>query len=219
MSDGFLTRWSRLKRTQGSEASAEAPLDQKVSLQEGAIDSTAIKQMTSHLDSTSEMPAAEALNADQPIGESQQVDEHLTTQEENEEAALLTDEDMPDLATINATSDMSMFFSKGVSAELRRQALRKFFHQPEFNVRDPLDDYALDYSQPKKLVLEVGDKVRGWAQQQMDDAMQQAKDALLKDVQEIDSVESLDEPSQKTDLSAVSTKVDETLQSGKNETA
>ncbi|MCD8514026.1 MAG: DUF3306 domain-containing protein [Nitrincola sp.] len=153
------------------------------------------------------------------MSESQQVDEHLTTQEENEEAALLTDEDMPDLATINATSDMSMFFSKGVSAELRRQALRKFFHQPEFNVRDPLDDYALDYSQPKKLVLEVGDKVRGWAQQQMDDAIQQAKDALLKDVQEIDSVESLDEPSQKTDLSVGSTKVDETLQSGKNETA
>lgn len=56
-----------------------------------------------------------------------------------------TDDDMPDLDTINETSDMSDFFSPGVSEELRNQALRRLFRMAKFNVTDGLDDYAGDY--------------------------------------------------------------------------
>ena len=56
-----------------------------------------------------------------------------------------TDEDMPDLETIDDTTDMSDFFSPGVSDELRNQALRRLFHLAKFNVMDGLDDYCGDF--------------------------------------------------------------------------
>ncbi|KDE39071.1 hypothetical protein ADINL_2200 [Nitrincola lacisaponensis] len=189
MTEGFLGRWSRLKQRQ------EDPAEMAESVQELPVQ-------------TLEPEAEGVVAVDTPSDE-----ESIESAAEvaSSETEVLTDLDMPDLSTIHAGSDMSMFFSSGVSAELRRQALRKFFHQPEFNVRDSLDDYALDYSNPDKLVLKVGDKVRGWAQQQMEDAMQQARDALLQPdsaLAEVDgeAVETLD-----------STKVDEADQLGKNE--
>lgn len=56
-----------------------------------------------------------------------------------------TDEDMPDLASIDETTDMSDFFSPGVSEELRNQALRRLFRMAKFNVTDGLDDYNQDF--------------------------------------------------------------------------
>ena len=64
----------------------------------------------------------------------------------SEEAPLLTDSDMPPLESLTANSDMSAFFNRGVSAVLRRAALRHVFHQPVFNVRDGLNDYDGDYT-------------------------------------------------------------------------
>ncbi len=196
MSEGFLNRWSRLKRSE-----SDASLDRSEASQADLKDKK-------HFETVSEKD----LTNDEPETLTSASAEELVEDDLNQEEPLLSDEDMPDLTTIHAGSDMSMFFSKGVSASLRRQALRKFFHQPEFNVRDPLDDYALDYSQPKKLVLDVGDKVRGWAQQQMDDAMQQAKDALLETSDSsVEKESSLD--------ASDTTKVDESHQDGKNESA
>lgn len=56
-----------------------------------------------------------------------------------------TDEDMPDLDSINETSDLRDFFSPGVSEQLRNQALRRLFRTSRFNVIDPLDDYNEDF--------------------------------------------------------------------------
>lgn len=56
-----------------------------------------------------------------------------------------SDADMPPLDTINERSDVSEFFSPGVSEALRNAALRKLFHSPAFNVTDGLDDYAEDF--------------------------------------------------------------------------
>lgn len=58
---------------------------------------------------------------------------------------LKTDEDMPDLGSINDASDMSDFFSPGVSEQLRNQALRRLFRMSKFNVTDGLDDYNQDF--------------------------------------------------------------------------
>jgi len=58
----------------------------------------------------------------------------------------LSDVDMPPIETLTAQSDLSGFFSKGVSAALRRSALRFVFRQPQYNVRDGLNDYDGDYT-------------------------------------------------------------------------
>lgn len=62
------------------------------------------------------------------------------TRQENEEQ-VKTDADMPDLELIDDSTNMSDFFSPGVSEGLRNQALRRLFHTSKFNVLDPLDDY------------------------------------------------------------------------------
>lgn len=58
----------------------------------------------------------------------------------------LTDEDMPPLESLHQDADVSMFFSAKVSPQLRRQALRRLFHAPKFNIRDGLDDFDEDYT-------------------------------------------------------------------------
>ena len=68
-----------------------------------------------------------------------------------QEARELTDQDMPPLESLDENSDYSGFLSPKVSDELRRLALRKLFHLPQFNVTDGLDDYAEDYSAFKGL--------------------------------------------------------------------
>ena len=59
----------------------------------------------------------------------------------------LTDADMPALDSLDEHSDYRPFFAPNVSAELRRLALRKLFHQPVFNIRDGLCEYDDDYTQ------------------------------------------------------------------------
>jgi len=167
MTDGFLSRWSRLKRREQDESSSPASeLDASV-----AIEDTLIESDTSVVTTDVEEPESPPHSSEDLPGEE----------------VVLTDIDMPDLSTITSKSDMSMFFSSGVSAELKKKALRQFFHQPEFNVRDPLDDYALDYSNPTKLILKPGEVIRGWAQERMDEAMEKARDTLLSDNKVVDS--------------------------------
>jgi hypothetical protein len=67
------------------------------------------------------------------------------------EAPPLTDADMPDIDSLAPDSDVSGFFSPGVSEALRRKALRKLFHTARFNVKDGLDDYDEDYTQLQSL--------------------------------------------------------------------
>ncbi len=63
-----------------------------------------------------------------------------------EEIRELTDQDMPPLESLDENSDYSGFLSPKVSDDLRRLALRKLFHLPQFNVTDGLDDYAEDFT-------------------------------------------------------------------------
>lgn len=61
------------------------------------------------------------------------------------EAPSLSDDDMPPLESLGPDSDYSGFLSPGVSESLRRLALRRLFHAPEFNLCDGLDDYDDDF--------------------------------------------------------------------------
>ncbi len=64
---------------------------------------------------------------------------------------ILTDEDMPDIASLRDDSDYTDFLSPGVSDALRNLALRKLFRSEVFNICDGLDDYDDDYTQFEKL--------------------------------------------------------------------
>ena len=58
---------------------------------------------------------------------------------------------LPPLDSLHEDSDYSAFLKAGVPPDLQRDALRKLFRSPKFNVRDGLDDYDLDYSQHEPL--------------------------------------------------------------------
>ena len=80
---------------------------------------------------------------------SEEKPEHDPTEETkaDEPEKQKTDEDVPSLDSLGPDSDYSDFLSKAVSPELRRQALRKLFSSPKFNVTDGLDSYAEDFTQ------------------------------------------------------------------------
>ncbi len=59
---------------------------------------------------------------------------------------LLVDADMPPIESLTSSSDISGFLSKGVSAALRKAALRHVFRQSSYNVRDGLNDYDGDFT-------------------------------------------------------------------------
>lgn len=70
---------------------------------------------------------------------------------EADAAAEKTDADMPPIESLHQDSDYAAFLSPKVSEKLRRLALRKLFHLPQFNFRDGLDDYTEDYRNFKPL--------------------------------------------------------------------
>ena len=67
------------------------------------------------------------------------------------EKPVLTVVDMPAIDSLTEDSDYSGFFSPKVSESLRKQALRKLFQSPMFNIRDGLDDYDGVYTEFEKL--------------------------------------------------------------------
>ena len=54
--------------------------------------------------------------------------------------------ELPDIDSLGQDSDYSAFMAPGVDGSLRRQALRKLFSSPKFNVCDGLDDYCEDFT-------------------------------------------------------------------------
>jgi len=79
------------------------------------------------------------------------VDEETLAEQRLEKLNTLTDEDMPDIETLNEDSDFSGFMSTGVSETLRKMALQKLFQGKSYNIRDGLDEYDGDYTSFEKL--------------------------------------------------------------------
>lgn len=74
------------------------------------------------------------------------------------------DETLPDPETLEAGSDFSGYMVPGVSSALRRRALKRLWATGNYNVRDGLDDYDLDYRQQlKPMASELAGKLRRWA--------------------------------------------------------
>jgi len=63
--------------------------------------------------------------------------------------------ELPPIESLTPQSDFSAFMQPEVDDALRRQALRKLFSDPHFNVMDRLDVYIDDYSTPDPISPET----------------------------------------------------------------
>jgi hypothetical protein len=64
-------------------------------------------------------------------------------------------EPLPPVDSLTPESDFLPFLKPGVDEDLKRQALRTLFRDPQFNVMDGLDIYIGDYSQPDPIPPEM----------------------------------------------------------------
>ncbi|PKO79782.1 MAG: DUF3306 domain-containing protein [Betaproteobacteria bacterium HGW-Betaproteobacteria-13] len=71
---------------------------------------------------------------------------------------------LPDIASLALDSDFTAFLKDEVSEGLRRQALKKLFNDPHFNVMDGLDIYIDDYSVSTPIPPELLAKLRSAAE-------------------------------------------------------
>jgi hypothetical protein len=67
---------------------------------------------------------------------------------------------LPPVESLGFDSDYTPFLEAKVDAALKRQALKKLFHDPRFNVMDGLDVYIDDYSIPDPIAPEVVRQLR-----------------------------------------------------------
>jgi len=100
-----------------------------------------------------ELPDAEH----EPVGDTAEDPSDTAASEPVEQSADLLDSqadataELPPIESLGEDSDYSAFLSSDVSADVQRKALRKLFQSSKFNVRDGLDDYDLDFTNPEPL--------------------------------------------------------------------
>lgn len=133
---GFMGRWSERKHGTATKADSEPESDLRAEFDfENPSDSVSLD--ATHQSLPTSRSHADAISADRQAADSEAKDA---------EPPLLCDADMPPIESLDASSDVSDFFNKGVSAALRRAALRQVFRSPVYNVRDGLNDYDGDYT-------------------------------------------------------------------------
>lgn len=122
----------------------------------------------------------------------------------SEEQRVETDADMPDLDSIDDTTDMSGFFSPGVSEALRTQALRRLFRLPKFNISDGLDDYNEDYRSFAPLVENVVSNVRERLEKGSESRVRTGEDVHRRDPEpeRVQSAESAEDPPEESGSSS-----------------
>ena len=104
-------------------------------------------------------PPEETIEAS-PEAAGETVDSALPEPEEPAPGSL--DETLPDPDTLGPGSDFRAFLTPGVSAGLKRRALRRLWATGNYGVRDGLDDYDDDYTRLAKLGGEAAEKLRHW---------------------------------------------------------
>jgi hypothetical protein len=198
----FLNRWSSRKRdaaieteaTDSELASQAAPFSIPLGGENNAVQV---------LDSTDYSPTAEL--ADDV--------ENTLAADVPEEEVLLTDADMPPIESLTAESDVSPFFNKGISAALRKAALRFVFQQPKFNVRDGLNDYDGDYTVFEPLGDTITSDMKFHAARKERDrlAAEAAREEELLKQQEAEQLEQIESEKQAEPLEEEPSAEDETL--------
>ena len=123
------------------------------------------------------------------------------TKDRDEIEPVKCDEDMPPVDSIDEKSDVSDFFSPGVSESLRKAALRKFFHSPAFNIVDGLDDYDDDFTTFEALGDIVTADMRHRMEVEKEREKEKAESQLVDEGQE-EAVESVTEDEQDEEVAA-----------------
>ena len=129
--ESFASRWSRRKHALDKGDQEQGDQDQEAQAQ-----------------------TEEISNSNKSLTVEAAIDEKDAAQIKAEKLAslnALTDEDMPDVNSLDESSDFSKFMSTNVSEGLRKIALHKLFHGESYNVRDGLDEYDGDYTYFEKL--------------------------------------------------------------------
>lgn len=88
-----------------------------------------------------------------------------------------SDADLPPAEALGPDSDYSGYLSGRVSEELRRAALRRLFHLPQFNIPDGLDDYDEDYRSFTRLGDTITADMRHHEQRLREKARQREEEA------------------------------------------
>jgi len=121
---------------------------------------------------------AEHRETDPSTDEAVEVADSVIAEVDENEEVILTDEDMPDIESLDQDSDYGQFFSTGVSDELRDLALQKLFRLPEFNLRDGLNDYDDDFSKMPELAEAVVSKLRNWVNEKEEDLKEELTEQI-----------------------------------------
>jgi Protein of unknown function (DUF3306) len=195
MSEGFLSRWSRLKKTgdgpvqKKEEGGGGASPEALHSLGQGAasLPDSLATQAPGKLMPWAGINPAYRRRPDGALGE----DALASAEEANSPAvgssALSTNAPetptLPDIQSLNMASDYTPFMQANVSAASRNAALKKLFTDPSFNVMDGLDTYVADYSQPDPIPAEMlKDLLKAKALNLFEDVEQgEGEDVSLKD--------------------------------------
>ncbi|EHJ94785.1 DUF3306 domain-containing protein [Vreelandella boliviensis] len=155
-----LERWSRLKRNVPQEQDV-----QPVSLPaEETVDELTVERNASPIEVEPPHHSSDA------------------TQTPPEPGSL--DHTLPDPETLEAGSDFSTFMAPGVSGALRRRALKRLWATGNYNVRDGLDDYDVDYNKLlKPMGSELASKLRRWTHK-VEEAVDKSLDEAEPESQE-----------------------------------
>ena len=148
-SEGFLNRWSSRKQQVSDELQSSTLSTSKVPTSNVlAPEVLTSEELLAEDALAAEVLTAEVLTDHPERGEQSPAPEDIVEVESTSgaEITLLSDEDMPEIKTLTSTSDISDFFNEGVSASLRRAALRHIFSLPVYNIRDGLNDYDDDFT-------------------------------------------------------------------------
>ena len=146
------------------------------------------------------------------------IDPEILKAEKIEALNKLTDEDMPDIETLDEHSDFSGFMSTGVSEGLRRMALKKLFMGASYNIRDGLDEYDGDYTKfekmPKDMITtDMKHMAKVEARKKLEKEQEEARQKMLaeNDIEEFDEFDEFaddDDIDEEIEVSAVETEVE-----------
>ncbi|MBY6187380.1 DUF3306 domain-containing protein [Marinobacter hydrocarbonoclasticus] len=120
-------------------------------------------------------PSAEATAAE--AAESQQTGAQAEQAEATEEAPL------PDPETIEQGGSFADYLKPGVDPTQRKEALRALWKQPQYNIRDGLCEYDLDYAAQPKLSAAVAAEVAKSVFRHVTEAVEQVDKAVAKQQQ------------------------------------
>lgn len=110
-----------------------------------------------------------------PVAHAQSARHPPASTEDADPAPVLTDADMPSLASIGDDGDYSGFLSPGVSEALRNKALRQLFMSAQFNVLDGLNDYDDDFTTFESLGDIITSDMRHRTQMEAEQAAREAE--------------------------------------------